>query len=59
MLRHDDIQFHSERARAELELAGSAASASAARAHRGLSALHLDRMKSLDEAAPQLIAEFL
>ena len=59
MLSHDDIQFHSERARAELELAGSAVSASAAKAHRGLSALHLDRLKNLGEAAPQLIAKFI
>ena len=43
----DQIQFHSSRAATERELAERASSSSAARAHRGLSALHLDRLNAL------------
>lgn len=43
----DNIKFHSQRAMAELDLALSAASQAAARAHFDLSTLHLERMRSL------------
>jgi hypothetical protein len=49
-VKQDDIRFHSERAKAELDLADRAASAHVAKAHRDLAALHLDRMRSLNEA---------
>ena len=48
----DDITFHSKRAMAELDLAVRASSTPAARAHFGLSALHLERMKTLAGDAP-------
>lgn len=47
MAHQDEIKFHSDRAMMELDLALSAASVSAAKAHFSLSALHLDRMRSL------------
>jgi hypothetical protein len=43
----DEISFHSKRAMAELDLAVRASSFEAARAHFGLSSLHLDRMRKL------------
>jgi hypothetical protein len=46
----DDISFHSKRAMAELDLAARASTVAAARAHFGLSSLHLDRMRRLAEA---------
>jgi hypothetical protein len=45
----DDISFHSKRAMAELDLAVRAETSAAARAHFGLSSLHLDRMRVLTE----------
>jgi hypothetical protein len=45
----DEISFHSKRAMAELDLAVRASSFEAARAHFGLSSLHLDRMRKLSE----------
>lgn len=45
----DEISFHSKRAMAELDLAVRATSVGAARAHFGLSSLHLDRMRKLTE----------
>ncbi len=45
----DDISFHSKRAMAELDLAVRATTSAAARAHFGLSSLHLDRMRRLTE----------
>lgn len=50
MTKTDQIQFHSERAMAELDQALRASCLQAAHAHFGLSALHLDRMRSLNEA---------
>jgi hypothetical protein len=52
MAAQDEIEFHSERAEAELDLALSANSVQAARAHFGLSVLHVDKMQSLAEAEP-------
>lgn len=43
----DEIKFHSDRAMAELDMAVRAGHPVAARAHLALSALHLDRMRSL------------
>lgn len=47
MVLEEEIELHSERAMAELDLALNAATIRAARAHYGLSALHLDRMRDL------------
>jgi hypothetical protein len=44
----DDIHFHSARAAAELELAKRADHIQAARAHIGLYALHLDRLRTVE-----------
>jgi hypothetical protein len=54
MAAQDEIEFHSERAEAELDLALSANSVQAARAHFGLSVLHVDKMQSLAEAEPAM-----
>ena len=43
----DEIRFHSHRAMAELERATNAGCTQAARAHFGLSQLHLDRLRQL------------
>jgi hypothetical protein len=48
----DEIKFHSDRAMSELDLASRAADLRAAEAHLRLSALHLERMRQLTEAAP-------
>ena len=45
----DPIKFHCERAAAELDLAMQARHAAAARAHFGLSALHLQKVERLIE----------
>ena len=45
----DSIRFHSQRAQAELDLAMRASHVAAARAHFGLSALHLERLEALIE----------
>jgi hypothetical protein len=49
MASADDISFHSKRAMAELDLAVRATTSAAARAHFGLSSLHLDSMRRLTE----------
>jgi hypothetical protein len=46
------MQFHSQRAQAELDLARSASSAVAAEAHFRLSQLHAEKLRSLGSAAP-------
>jgi hypothetical protein len=51
MTNSDQIQIHSDRAMAELDRALSASCIQAAQAHFGLSALHLDRMRSLKQAS--------
>jgi hypothetical protein len=43
----DPVKFHSERAAAELDLAMHASHQAAARAHFGLSQLHLERLTRL------------
>lgn len=43
----EDIELHSDRAMEELDLALDATCIQAARAHFGLSALHLDRMRDI------------
>lgn len=53
----DSIDFHARRAMAELDLALSAASISAAKAHFSLSTLHLEKMRSL--TAGQMPADML
>jgi hypothetical protein len=47
------IEFHSERAMTELDQALTARDLRAAQAHFGLSSLHLDRMRSLQDSAPR------
>jgi hypothetical protein len=47
MTREDEIRLHCDRASAELDMALSAQSIRAARAHFSLTALHLDRMRDL------------
>ena len=56
MTAQDDIKFHSERATAELDMALRAGSVPAARAHFSLSVLHLQKMESLHEAEPAVLA---
>jgi hypothetical protein len=48
----DEIQFHSDRAKAELELARSASSPAAARPHFALAELHGEKLRALGEAQP-------
>jgi hypothetical protein len=43
----DQIEFHSARAQAELDMAGRAQSIHAANAHFNLSALHLEKARGL------------
>lgn len=45
----ETIQFHSDRAMAELDRALNASCVQASQAHFGLSALHLDRMRFLKD----------
>jgi hypothetical protein len=47
-----DMEFHSQRAQAELDLARSASSAVAAEAHFRLSQLHAEKLRSLGTGAP-------
>ncbi len=47
MTRDERIQHHSERAKAELDLASRADNEKVAKAHFDLSALHLKRLHSL------------
>jgi hypothetical protein len=49
-----DIEFHSERAQAELDLARRASSAAAAKAHLDLSRLHAERLQSFGQTTPAL-----
>jgi hypothetical protein len=51
MDKQELIRFHSDRALAELDRALDAQCIQAARAHFGLSALHLDRMQDLKRNA--------
>jgi hypothetical protein len=53
----EDIDFHSERAMAELDRALGASCIQAAQAHFGLSALHLDRMQSLKDELANFIPQ--
>jgi hypothetical protein len=50
MTTDQQIQLHSDRAMAELDMALTASCIQAAQAHFGLSALHLDRMRDLKQA---------
>jgi hypothetical protein len=50
MMSKEDIQFHSDRARVELDRARDASSSAAAQAHIHLSALHLAKMRTLSAA---------
>jgi hypothetical protein len=43
----DEVRFHTRRAMAELDLASRSHDATAARAHLGLSELHLRRMREI------------
>lgn len=49
----EDVQFHSERAMAELDRALQARCAAAARAHLGLSSLHLQRIMTIREGSAE------
>jgi len=51
MNKQELIRFHSDRALAELDRALDADCIQAARAHFGLSALHLDKMQDLKRGA--------
>lgn len=51
----DDINFHSERARIELERARAADNAAAAHSHELLSLLHTERMRVLSETVQMTI----
>ena len=51
MSKEELIRFHSDRALAELDMALDAQCIQAARAHFGLSALHLDKMRDLKRGA--------
>jgi hypothetical protein len=51
----EDIQFHCERAQAERDRAGSAASVPAARAHLALAELHMERARALRASLPALL----
>jgi hypothetical protein len=53
----DEIKIHSDRATAELDLALRAKSLNAARAHFGLTALHLARMRVLAGLAAEAAAD--
>jgi hypothetical protein len=50
MNRQDDSTYHSYRAGIEMERATRAQAAEAAQAHRNLSALHLARLREIDES---------
>ncbi len=52
--RQPDLEFHSRRVKAELDLARSASSAVVAEAHLRLSQLHAEKLRSLGTAAPAL-----
>ncbi len=49
MLSEHDKNYHLERARAEFDLADKAQNRAAAAAHMKLAALHMGRIKQLDE----------
>jgi len=51
MSKEEQIRFHSDRALAELDMALDAQCIQAARAHFGLSALHVDKMRDLRRGA--------
>ncbi len=46
--RQIDFHFHTERAKAELEVARRATSAAAATAHLTLSRLHVEKLRTID-----------
>jgi hypothetical protein len=48
MTDRNDVQYHSERARRELDLGLTASSTVAARAHLRLSSLHFQKLRELD-----------
>lgn len=50
----EDIDFHSRRALAELELASRSRDPEAARAHLARSSMHLESMKQHLETGPRL-----
>ena len=52
MTAHIEIEFHSERAMAELDMALRAGSVPAAKAHFSLSTLHSERADSLRARQP-------
>jgi hypothetical protein len=60
MANADDIEFHSERVKAELRLAREASSPAAARPHFALAELHAEKLRALGRASlvpgPAIIA---
>lgn len=50
MIDRDESEYHLERARVELDLGFRSEDCRAAEAHIRLSALHMQRMKELDQA---------
>jgi len=51
MLSNQDLAYHRERARAELDQAYRAEHHSAAHAHMQLAGLHMERLKHIPEAS--------
>ncbi|PSJ39468.1 hypothetical protein [Allosphingosinicella deserti] len=56
MLSDRDKHYHLERARIEMDLAYQAEHRSVAEAHMRLSALHMGRIKALDESSGSSVA---
>jgi hypothetical protein len=56
MIDRDESEYHLERARVELDLGFRSENRKVAEAHIGLSALHMKRMKELDEACRGMAA---
>lgn len=52
----ETISYHFERAKAELDRARSAGDATAAQAHFGLAALHMERVRALGEKSGASLA---
>ena len=49
MLSQQDLEYHQQRARAEMDQAYRAVHNSAAEAHMRLAGLHMERLKRVDE----------
>lgn len=54
MMNREQIDYHSKRAMTELDMSLRAGSLLASRAHAKLSALHLERLRALGGAGPEI-----